>query len=103
MAAGRDLGWVSISTAPRTKSLGRDRIYGQEVGAEEGVATAPQEPPGGGRGWILGVFSAVELRGWPSGPCLVGGGVMAVKGVHLWRDGSRLSRAPPVEAGGALQ
>lgn len=55
----------------------------------------PTGPPGGGRGWILGVLSAVEPLGWPSGPCLVGGGIIAVKGVPLWNRQPKAQQSPP--------
>lgn len=71
-AAGRDLGWVFISTAP-PKSLEGTGYKGRRWGLS-GCGSCPSGATWWGRGWILGVLSAVEARGWPSGPCLGGGG-----------------------------
>lgn len=63
------------------------------------MAAAPSGATWWGRGWTLGVLSAVEPRGWPSGPCL-GGERHSVKGVHLWRRPQGPAEHPLVDAGG---
>lgn len=92
-AAGRDLGWVFISTAP-PKSLEGTGYKGRRWGLS-GCGNCPSGATWWGRGWTLGVLSAVEPQGWPSGPCLGGGSVIAVKGVHLWRRLLKAQQSTP--------
>lgn len=91
---GGALGWLSIATpSPAPQATVGTGCRGRSWGSGRLWQLSDKGHGGGGSGWIRCDFSS--RAGWVGHQGCAQGGLMTVKGIHLWRRQLEAQQSPP--------